>query len=116
MTDPNYAPAGLTIAEALASAQEQGYTQQFVARSNGTIEHADSHTTVHASDVAPEILWRIEGASDAADELMVLAIKTPDGGQGTLMLTYGPGASEEDSQVMEALDVRDAKPGLPPQA
>lgn len=115
MTDPTFAPDGLTISDALAAAGEQGYKEQFMALSDGVIKNIDSGKAAHASDVEVQVLWRIEGASDSADELMVLAISTVDCGRGTIMLTYGPSATEEDNDVMEALDIHGAKPGLPPE-
>ena len=116
MTDPTPAPSGLTIRDALTAAHEQGFKEQFMALSDGVIKNIDSGKTAHAADVEVDVLWRIEGASDSADELMVLAISTVDCGRGTIMLTYGPSATKEDNEVLEGLNIRGAKPGLPPEA
>lgn len=49
---------------------------------------------------------RLEGASDAADELIVVEVTCPGCGRGgTLTLGYGPAASALDAEVVTALNL-----------
>jgi len=113
---PDHAPSGLTIRDALVSAASKGYDLQFVAEDGGVIETSDASVSVAAREVAVDVIWRIEGASDAADQLLVAAVVAPSGERGSLLLTYGPSASVVDDSVMQDLDIRSAEPGLPPEA
>lgn len=55
---------------------------------------------------------RLEGASDPADMLLVVAVACPHcGASGALTLNYGPEATLEDAEVLRALE-RD--PATPP--
>ncbi len=116
MGSPDHAPSGLTINDALSAAGQLGFERQFIVADGGQVRDADDTGTFAAADAEVHVLWRIEGASDSADELMVVAVTAPSGTRGTLMLCYGPGCSEADNDVMEALDIEGAEPGLPPDA
>lgn len=114
MDTPDHAPSGLTINDALSAAGQLGFERQFVVADDGQVRDADEASSFAAADAEVHVLWRIEGASDTADELMVVAVTAPSGTRGTLMLCYGPGCSEADNAVMDALDIEGAEPGLPP--
>jgi hypothetical protein len=49
-------------------------------------------------------LRRLEGASDPADMVAIVAVTCPRcGNQGTAVLAFGPAASAEDSDVLAVL-------------
>lgn len=65
-----------------------------------------------ASSVDASAARRLEGASDPADMLLVVAVTCPHcGASGALTLSYGPEATLEDAEVLRALE-RD--PAIPP--
>ena len=59
---------------------------------------------------------RVEGASDPADLALVTTVECPHcGARGALILRYGPEASEDEADLLTALE-RDAgaQPGAAP--
>lgn len=114
MTTAEHAPSGLTIRDALTAAHQNGYVAQLLAANDGTVETADGSWVGPASSLSVECLWRVEGASDPADQLLVAGVTTAGRDRGTLLLTYGPHATAEDAAVLADLDVTGAAPGLPP--
>jgi hypothetical protein len=59
-------------------------------------------------------LRRMEGASDPADMMAVVALECGVcGASGTMVLGYGPTASDVDSDVLRALQDGRAEGGLP---
>lgn len=115
MTTAEHAPSGLTIRDALNAARQQGYVAQFLAASDGTVETADGSWVGPASSLSVECLWRAEEAGRReSDHLLVAGVETAGRDRGTLLLTYGPHATAEDTVVLADLDVTGAAPGLPP--
>jgi len=101
-----------TITEVLATFEQAGYRSQFVVRPGGALECTACHRNVHARDAHVHAFRRLEGASDPADMLAVVALVCPHcGARGTVVLGYGPAASEEDAEVM--LDIDDTPPPKP---
>ena len=57
-----------------------------------------------AAEIPVLDLRRLEGASDPDDMLAVLALECPNCGlRGSLVLNYGPTATEEDAAVLLGL-------------
>lgn len=90
-----------TLLDVLDAAQDAGFDEQFIAREDGTVR-CDAHTEPVAADrLVVHDHERLEGASDAADELVVVLAECPDcGARGTLTLGYGPNASPADAAVL----------------
>ncbi|MEX1106537.1 MAG: hypothetical protein WEB78_10085 [Ilumatobacteraceae bacterium] len=115
-----------TVQAVLAAYEEAGFVAQFTnepagsGRSTGVALRCSRCTSiVSASAVAMHSLRRMEGASDPADMLAVVALTCPVcGAEGTAVVSYGPMASAEDSDLLLALrDRRDddrLPPGAPP--
>ena len=81
-----------------------GYTGQFGARSGGVIRCFSCQHEFSPVDATVETFRRLEGASDPDDMLAVLPVTCPEcATRGTLVLSYGPEASIEDSEVLQAL-------------
>lgn len=99
-------PPGLTLMDALEAADEAGFTAQFLAVEDGEVRCEAGGHHVNPAALSVESLWRIEGASDAADLTIVVAVVCARcDARGTLTLGYGPNSSRADETVLRYLDV-----------
>jgi hypothetical protein len=104
---PRPLPDGCTIAEAVARLEADGYAGQFAARAGGMVLCFTCHEESVATAVPLHRLLRTEGVSDAADETAIAALACPRcSARGTVVLTYGPEAPEDDAEVLRLLDDR----------
>jgi hypothetical protein len=88
----------------LTHMQRQGYSGNFGARPGAMIACSTCGVLVPASTIAMDELRRLEGASDPADMLAVVALQCQRcGARGTLVLGYGPESSSEDADVLAQL-------------
>jgi hypothetical protein len=93
-----------TLLDVLARFTGQGWSSQFAARANGVVECESCHHTMAAADVPVLELRRLEGASDPDDMLAVVAVECANCGlRGSLVLNYGPTATQEDAAVLLGL-------------
>ena len=93
-----------TLLDVLARYTRHGWSSQFAAKAGGAVECESCHRTVAAADVPVLELRRLEGASDPDDMLAVVAVECPHCGlRGSLVLNYGPTATEEDASVLLGL-------------
>lgn len=108
MTDepmPGVAQDASTLTDVLATFEAQGFRGQFVARDGGLVECAHCGEKVPATSYDQCELRRLEGASDPADMLAVVAATCPNcETKGTLVLNYGPESSRADVEVLQGLD------------
>ena len=109
-----YAPHGLTMMGAIEAAKSLGFGADMRAGRDGHIIVADAEE-IDAAEVEAVHEWRIEGASDAADQMIVVAIDA-GGERGAVVLTYGPNATAEDAGVLDRLDMTQCTPGPAPEA
>lgn len=100
-----FAPGGAsTLLEVLDSAQEAGFTHQFIATPDGHVRCSGCTSVIAADRLVVRHQDRLEGASDAADELLVALVECPAcGARGVLTLGYGPNASDADDAVLRRL-------------
>jgi hypothetical protein len=95
---------GATLSEVLAGYAGGGYTGSFTPLEGGSVECHSCNSKTSASRVKMSSLRRMEGASDPDDMVAVVAIECPScNAKGTLVLGFGPTASEEDSDVLHCL-------------
>ena len=93
-----------TLLDVLARFTQEGWSSQFAAKVGGKVECESCHTVVAAADVPVLELRRLEGASDPDDMLAVVAIECPNCTlRGSLVLNYGPTATEEETDVLLGL-------------
>jgi hypothetical protein len=93
-----------TLTTALHAFESKGYTGQFKVLEFANVQCLTCREAFEGSEASVESLRRLEGASDPADMLAVVAMTCPKcGARGTLVLSYGPDASLEDSQLLVAL-------------
>lgn len=101
-----------SITEVLARYESKGFEGQFSSRPGSTLHCHMCDGDEPAAQAPVLAMHRIEGASDPSDAAVVAAIECPAcGGMGTIVLTYGPEAGQDDSAVLaELLDDRDQAP------
>ena len=93
-----------TLSSVVDGYESDGFTGQFGVRADGMIECLTNHHLADADRFEVHALERLEGASDPADELAVLAVTCPVcNTRGTLVVNYGPEAGEDDSLVLQRL-------------
>ena len=103
------ASGGETLLDVLAEAESHGYGTQHVARDDGGVECLGCGETSDAERFTVDDVSRLEGASDAADLMLVARTVCPACGcKGVLTLGYGPNASDEDTAVLDRLDISPA--------
>jgi hypothetical protein len=109
-TDPGYVSDARSLGEILAMYEGQGFTAQFGTRPGGHIVCFSCHYEGPAEDFELASLSRTEGASDPDDMLAVAALRCAKCGvDGTLVMGYGPEASEDDVEVLRRLDHLDKR-------
>ena len=93
-----------TMTSVLAGYADLGFTGQFSAIEGAQLEcHACGHR-MPAADVEMSSLRRLEGASDPADMMAIVAVTCPNCQvRGTVVLGYGPAAEPEHSDVLRVL-------------
>lgn len=99
----------------IADYEAKGFTGQFGARGAGQVICFACRATKDAGDVQVLAMHRLEGSSDPADQMVIVAVECPQcHRRGTLSLSYGPEASGEDKLVLKALDDRRGETGIRP--
>ncbi|MCA1819080.1 MAG: hypothetical protein LC620_03350 [Halobacteriales archaeon] len=103
-TAANQARSEETLTDVVARYEREGFKGQFAARAGGRVFCATCRRESDARDVSLQALHRMEGVSDPGEEMAVAALQCPIcDARGTLALTFGPGASPEDGQVLARL-------------
>lgn len=93
-----------TLTDVLAELEADGFTGQFRAAEDGRVECEGCQVHFDGSDLVPNGFERLEGESDPADMMLVVAGRCPAcDGAGTLVLTYGPMAPADDAAVEATL-------------
>lgn len=88
------------LVDVLDDYEARGFTAQFRARAGGVVECNRCNGECDAGTLVVDAFERLEGASDPADMMLVVAASCPACGErGTLVLTYGPLAPPEDTEV-----------------
>ena len=103
-----------TLTDVLNGYSEAGFTSTFAAQ-DGCVVRCDScGSELDPSRLHMRSLRRMEGASDPADMMAVVALECGVcGASGTMVLGYGPTASDVDSDVLRALQDGRADGDLP---
>jgi hypothetical protein len=101
------------IAELRALASK-GYTSDFQAASiDGEVLCLTCHQRFPASTLDADVVVRLEGASDPADMLAIVAAICPHcDAHGTLVLAYGPSSTSEEVGVLRSLERATPRPPL----
>lgn len=101
------APAGAggaTLTEVIAELEEEGWRGRLTAVEGGAVHCAGCDAVTSAASLVTSVERRLEGASDPADMVLVVAAECPSClVPSTLVLGYGPAASVEDADVVANL-------------
>ena len=101
-----FARGASTLIEVLEQAGASGFGGGFEVESSGVVSCAACGGSSPAGELDVVRTHRLEGASDVADELIVILARCPlCGSRGTLTLGYGPSATEQDAAVATRLDL-----------
>ena len=93
-----------TLVAVIAELESLGYTGQMVPTGNGRVQCSNCDAVSAAESLSVDQRRRLEGASDPDDMMSVNAVVCPACHEkGTLVLAYGPSASEEDARVAVGL-------------
>ena len=93
-----------TLADLLSAFEVEGYKGQMAVRPGGQVACLTCHQESPAEEMRLDALERMEGASDPADMLVVAALVCPlCSAHGTLVVSYGPEADDDDADVLAAL-------------
>jgi hypothetical protein len=98
-------PSDVTLTSVLEAYRADGYDVEYAVENDVLVDA--SGREIDPADVVVESMRRLEGASDPADNLVVAAITTRDGKErGTVILRFGPEASEAEALLLQASDDR----------
>src|SRR4051794_9537175 len=93
-----------TLIRVLDSYRAGGFGGDFWAEPDAMVRCGSCSNVMPASSLSMQSMRRLEGASDPADMQIVVATSCPAcGANGTLVLSYGPMASQEDAAVSAAI-------------
>jgi hypothetical protein len=101
----NFPPSDeTTLTDVLEGYAQGGFTSSFVVTDDSELECLECGTVSSPGEVSMSSLRRLEGASDPADMVAVVALTCPScDSKGTVVLGYGPMATVQDSDVLKSL-------------
>lgn len=107
-----YAEGSDTLVGVLRAASSAGFDTNFLVEPGATIGCPVCEAQSPAGKLDIANYRRLEGASDAADLMLVVLTSCPAcGARGALTMGYGPNAGENDTELLAALDLREVEPG-----
>jgi hypothetical protein len=100
------APSDNTTAVAeLAELRDRGYSGDFGVAEGGVIRCRQCEHDEQPEDLQIDVFRRLEGASEPDEMSAVLAVTCPRcGSKGTVMVAYGPNASEDEAEFLRRVD------------
>jgi predicted small lipoprotein YifL len=115
MTEAPVPSDNTTLTAVLAAYQDDGYCEELTVDGEGRLACATCGNRTAPEDIELHSLRRLEGASDPDDMVAVLAVAcTSCGAKGTLVLPFGPHASEVESEfLLRISDAREAHTEVP---
>ena len=96
--------ADATITDVLEGYAQGGFSSSFVVSDSGALECVECAVVSTPEKVKMSSLRRLEGESDPADMVAVVALTCPAcDTKGTVVLGFGPMATEQDAYVIQGL-------------
>ena len=92
-----------TLISSLNSLVQKGYTEDYKANDVG-LKALKTGKVYQPDQVKVVDFYRFEGPSDPADESILYAIETSDGGKGTLVDAFGPSADTKITTFMQKVE------------
>lgn len=106
-----------TLVEVLQGYEDAGWTTAFEVLEDGSVRCGTCQAVIAPSALEIHSLRRLEGASDPADMLAVLAVRCPScGGRGVVVVNFGPEMTEGQVRLMHEAEDRRFQDGAPPAA
>ncbi|MGK2930674.1 MAG: hypothetical protein ACSLFO_13995 [Acidimicrobiales bacterium] len=94
-----------TLVGELALFREQGFDGDFYVEDGPVLRCGACDHRIAGDDVDLVELRRLEGASDPADMMAILALECMEcGGKGTAVVAYGPTATQAEDEILRRLD------------
>lgn len=94
-----------TLLEVLKRLADDGWDQNLSVIDDGQVRCPRCRTASDPSTLTLDTMRRLEGASDPADMLAVLAITCPScEARGVAVVNYGPEAAEGESMLLRAIE------------
>ena len=104
-----------TVLEATDRAARLGYVGTMSTTDDGDLRCGSCDTHIEAATYRVDYEHRLEGTSDVADSMLLVAGTCPScTDRSTVLLGYGPNATAQDADALTALDLSNAQP-LPAQ-
>ena len=96
------APSDNTTLQAVLDAYAaEGFADSYDIGEDGRLTHRPTGEAEDLDDLEVVRLRRLEGASDPADMMLVVAVRSRHGGrQGVVLTPFGPNASEAQADVL----------------
>lgn len=105
---------GTTVTEVLERYAAEGFVSSYSTVAGARLRCDTCGNEVEAASTTLHSMRRMEGASDPADMLAIAAVICPScSARGTIVLGFGPAASDEDGDVLLALRDRRGSGDLP---
>jgi hypothetical protein len=103
-----------TLMEVLDGYRTAGFAIDIFAEDGATVRCGSCDSVMAAAKLTMHSVRRLEGASDPADMMAVIATSCPVcASQGTMVLAYGTNASPEEGEVWLALSDKRGERDLP---
>jgi L-asparaginase/Glu-tRNA(Gln) amidotransferase subunit D len=77
-----------TLSQATQYYNQQGYTENYKLKSD-CVENSDRKTTVSPDNFTIDAVYRFEGMSNPADNMIMYAITCSEGNKGVVVEAYG---------------------------
>ena len=106
-----------TLVEVLKGYEDAGWRTTFEVLDDGSVRCGTCLATTAPGVLEIHSLRRLEGASDPADMLAVLAVRCPScGGGGVVVVNFGPEMTEGQVRLLHEAEDRRFADGAPPAA
>jgi hypothetical protein len=96
-----------TLTDVYTRLHAEGYTGQCRAQESG-ICFLSSPATFSPEAIRVDHVVRLEGTSAPSEQVVVFALTSPDGDQGTYCVTHGPDIDILDADMLQRLDLQSA--------
>jgi hypothetical protein len=101
-----------TLITELEGLRSQGYDGDFVTEAGPGLRCRACEHVIPAEDLHLDALRRLEGASDPADMVAILALRCPScGAKGAAVVSFGPTATEDEDELLRRLPDTGGEPG-----
>ena len=93
-----------TLVEILTELADAGFVENFSVAPGGKIRCSCCGAIDEPADMSMVAIRRLEGASDPDDMVAALALVCRKcGAKGTVVVKYGPGSTEDEQAVLDAV-------------